>query len=88
VIYNNRNWGIFYETFYGGTKIHQNTLTNNAAGWIMAVQLLVASSDGSVGGSGGIEIYKNTIDGAAYPSGSSLRPGARSRSRFTSITTS
>jgi hypothetical protein len=74
VIYNNRNWGIFYEISYGGTKIHHNTLTNNGVGdgsanWIMNVQLLVASSDGSIGGSGGIEIYENTIDGAAYPLG-------------------
>ncbi len=71
-VYNNRNWGIFYELSYGGTKIHDNTLTNNALGdgspsWSNNVQLLVSCSDGSVGT--GIEIYENTIDGAAYPLG-------------------
>ncbi len=72
VIYNNLNWGIFYELSYGGTKIHDNTLTNNGLGdgtpsWFNNVQLLVSASDGSVGA--GIEIYGNTIDGAAYPLG-------------------
>ncbi len=72
VIYNNRNWGIFYELSYGGTKIHDNTLTGNGLGdgtpnWFNNVQLLVSCSDGSVGA--GIEIYDNTIDGAAYPLG-------------------
>ena len=72
VVYDNRNWGIFYELSYGGTKIHDNTLTNNGLGdgtanWTNNVQLLVSASDGSVGA--GIEIYDNTIDGAAYPLG-------------------
>ena len=73
-IHDNRNWGIFYEVSYGGTKIHHNRLAGNGVGdglanWTMNVQLLVASSDGSVGGRGGIEIYKNRIDGKAYPLG-------------------
>ena len=72
VISNNRNWGIFWELSYGGTKIHDNTLTDNGLGdgtanWGANVQLLVSTSDGSVGE--GIEIYENTIDGAAYPLG-------------------
>jgi parallel beta-helix repeat protein len=70
VVYDNLNWGIFYELSYGGTKIHDNTLTNNGDGtanWFGNVQLLVSASDGSVGA--GIEIYGNTIDGAAYPLG-------------------
>jgi hypothetical protein len=72
VIYNNRNWGIFWELSYGGTKIHHNTLANNGLGdgtsnWFGNVQLLISTSDGSVGS--GIEIYENTIDGAAYPLG-------------------
>ena len=72
VVYDNRNWGIFWELSYGGTKIHDNTLTDNGVGdgtpnWGANVQLLVSTSDGSVGA--GIEIYENTIDGAAYPLG-------------------
>jgi Right handed beta helix region len=71
VIRDNRNWGIFWELSYGGTKIHDNTLTGNGIGdgtanWYNNVQLLVSCSDGSVGR---IEIYDNTIDGAAYPLG-------------------
>jgi hypothetical protein len=73
-IHDNRLWGIFYEVSYGGTRIHHNTLVGNGIGdgsenWTMNTQLLVASSDGSVGGRGGIEIYKNRIDGVAYPLG-------------------
>jgi parallel beta-helix repeat protein len=68
VIYDNHNWGIFWELSYGGAKIHHNTLTGNGEGgqnqWLNNVQLLVSCSDGSTGG---IEIYANTIDGAAYP---------------------
>jgi parallel beta-helix repeat protein len=68
VIYDNYNWGIFWELSYGGAKIHHNTLTGNGEGgqneWLNNVQLLVSCSDGSTGG---IEIYANTIDGAAYP---------------------
>ena len=72
VVYDNRNWGILWELSYGGTKIHDNTLTGNGVGdgsanWGANVQLLVSTSDGSVGS--GIEIYGNTIDGAAYPLG-------------------
>ena len=72
VVYDNRNWGIFYELSYGGTKIHDNTLTATASATgrrtgAANVQLLVSTSDGSVGA--GIEIYGNTIDGAAYPLG-------------------
>jgi parallel beta-helix repeat protein len=67
-IYDNLNWGIFWELSYGGAKIHHNTLTGNGEGgqtqWHDNVQLLVSCSDGSTGG---IEIYANTIDGAAYP---------------------
>jgi hypothetical protein len=71
VIYDNRNWGIMYELSLGGTKIHDNTLTGNGIGdgsadWFNNVQLLVSCSDGSAGR---IEIYDNTIDGAAYPLG-------------------
>jgi parallel beta-helix repeat protein len=71
VIRDNRNWGIFWELSYGGAKIHDNTLTGNGIGdgmanWYNNVQLLVSCSDGSVGR---IEIYDNTIDGAAYPLG-------------------
>jgi parallel beta-helix repeat protein len=71
VIYNNRNWGIFWELSYGGARIHDNTLTGNGIGdgtrsFYNNVQLLVSCSDGSVGG---IEIYDNTIDGAANPFG-------------------
>jgi Right handed beta helix region len=69
VINDNRNWGIFWEISYGGAKIHHNTLTGNGVSggtgnFFNAVQLLVSASDGTVGG---IEIYENTIDGAAYP---------------------
>ena len=72
VVYDNRNWGILWELSYGGTRIHDNTLTGNGVGdgspnWGANVQLLVSTSDGSVGS--GIEIYDNTIDGAAYPLG-------------------
>jgi len=71
VIYDNRNWGIMYELSLGGTRIHDNTLTGNgfdgSADWSNNVQLLVASSDGSVGGNRGIEIYQNRISGSAYP---------------------
>ena len=71
VIRDNRNWGIFWELSYGGAKIHDNTLTGNGIGdgtanWFANVQVLVSCSDGSVGR---IEIYDNTIDGAAYPLG-------------------
>jgi len=71
VIYDNRNWGIFWELSYGGTRIHHNTLTGNGIGdgtanFFNNVQLLVSSSDGSIGG---IEIYQNTIDGTANPLG-------------------
>ena len=73
-IYNNRNCGILYETSFGGTTIHHNTLINNGIGdgtvdWTINVQLSIASSDGSRGGRGGIEIYANTIAGDAYPLG-------------------
>ena len=37
--------------------------------WTINVQLSIASSDGSRGGRGGIEIYANTIGGDAYPLG-------------------
>jgi hypothetical protein len=70
VIYNNTNWGIFWELSYGGTKIHHNTLNGNGVGdtnWFGNVQLLVSTSDGAMGG--GIEIFENTIDGTAYPLG-------------------
>jgi hypothetical protein len=36
---------------------------------MLNVQLSIASSDGSRGGLGGIEIYANRIDGDAYPLG-------------------
>jgi hypothetical protein len=73
-IYDNRNCGILYETSFGGTKIHHNRLIDNAMGavtvdWMLNVQLSIASSDGSRGGRGGIEIYANTIGGDAYPLG-------------------
>jgi hypothetical protein len=73
-IYDNRNAGILYEISFGGTRIHHNKLIDNGMGdgtadWTLNVQLGVASSDGSRGGDGGIEIYANTIDGAAYPLG-------------------
>jgi parallel beta-helix repeat protein len=73
-IYDNLNCGILYEMSLGGTKIHHNTLTDNAMGagtvdWMLNVQLSIASSDGSRGGRGGIEIYANTIGGDAYPLG-------------------
>jgi len=73
-IYDNRNCGILYETSFGGTTIHHNTLINNGIGdgtvdWTINVQLSIASSDGSRGGRGGIEIYANTVAGDAYPLG-------------------
>ena len=73
-IYDNLNAGILYEGSFGGTKIHHNKLIDNGIGdgtsnWTMNVQLGVASSDGSRGGRGGIEIYANRIDGAAYALG-------------------
>jgi hypothetical protein len=79
-IYDNRNCGILYEMSLGGTKIHHNTLTGNGIGdgtanWTINVQLSIASSDGSGGGRGGIEIYANTIGGAAYPLGLVTHPG-------------
>ena len=68
-IEDNYNWGILYEISYGGTRIHDNTLRDNGEGgdngWLNAVQLLVAGSDGSVGRNG-IQIYSNTIDGTTY----------------------
>ena len=72
MVYNNRNWGIFWELSYGGARIHHNILTDNGVGdgtanWGANTQLLISCSDGSVGP--GIEIYENTIDGAAYPLG-------------------
>jgi Right handed beta helix region len=73
-IYDNRNSGILYEVSFGGTKIHHNTLIDNGIGdglvnWTINVQLSIASSDGSRGGRGGIEIYANTFGGDAYPLG-------------------
>src|SRR4029453_16227813 len=73
-IYGNRNFGILYDTSLGGTKIHHNKLINNGIGdgsvdWTINVQLSIASSDGSRGARGGIEIYSNTIGGDAYPLG-------------------
>jgi parallel beta-helix repeat protein len=73
-IYDNRNCGILYEMSLGGTKIHHNRLIDNGIGdgtvdWTVNVQLSIASSDGSRGGRGGIEIYANTIGGDAYPLG-------------------
>jgi len=73
-IYDNRNAGILYEISFGGTRIHHNKLIDNGTGdgsadWTLNVQLGVASSDGSRGGRGGIEIYANRIDGVAYPLG-------------------
>jgi parallel beta-helix repeat protein len=73
-IYDNRNCGILYEASFGGTKIHHNTLIDNGIGdglvnWTINVQLSIASSDGSRGGRGGIQIYANTIGGDAYPLG-------------------
>ena len=70
LIYDNYNWGIMWELSYGGARIHHNTLTDNGIGdgssmnFFNNVQLLISCSDGSTGG---IEIYANTIDGAAYP---------------------
>jgi parallel beta-helix repeat protein len=83
MIYGNRNAGILYEMSFGGTKIHHNTLTDNAMGagpvdWTINVQLSIASSDGSRGGRGGIEIYDNTIGGDAYPLGLVTHAGRRS----------
>jgi parallel beta-helix repeat protein len=74
IIYDNRNCGILYEISFGGTKIHHNKLIGNGIGdgsvaWTINVQLSIASSDGSRGGRGGIEIYANTIGGDAYPLG-------------------
>jgi hypothetical protein len=79
-IHDNRNWGIFYEISYGGTKIHHNTLVGNGIGdgsvnWTMNVQLNIVSSDGSLGGNGGIEIYRNRIAGSAYPLGVTTHSG-------------
>jgi parallel beta-helix repeat protein len=73
-IHDNRNCGILYETSFGGTKIHHNTLIGNGIGdgsvdWTINVQISIASSDGSRGRRGGIEIYANTIGGDAYPLG-------------------
>jgi parallel beta-helix repeat protein len=73
-IYDNRNCGILYEMSFGGTKIYHNTMVDNAMGaatvdWMLNVQLSIASSDGSRGGRGGIEIYANKIGGDAYPLG-------------------
>ena len=73
-IYDNLNCGILYEISLGGTKIHHNRLIDNAMGagtadWMLNVQLSIASSDGSRGGRGGIEIYANTIRGDAYALG-------------------
>jgi hypothetical protein len=68
VIYDNRNWGILWEASYGGVRIHHNVLKGNGNGgenpWLNNVQLLISCSDGT---GGGIHIYRNTIDGAAYP---------------------
>jgi hypothetical protein len=79
-IHDNRNCGIFYEISYGGTKIHHNTLVGNGIGdgsvsWTMNVQLNIVSSDGNLGGSGGINIYRNRIAGSAYPLGVSTHSG-------------
>jgi len=68
VIYDNFMWGIRWEIGYGGLRIHHNTLTGNAFGgsWTNdhSAQICIANGDGSIGG---IEIYDNTIDGAAHP---------------------
>jgi parallel beta-helix repeat protein len=79
-IYDNRNCGILYEMSLGGTKIHHNTLIGNGIGdgtvdWTINAQLSIASSQGSRGGRGGIEIYANTIGGAAYSLGLVTQPG-------------
>jgi len=85
-IYDNRTCGILYETSFGGTKIHHNTLIDNGIGdglvnWTINVQLSIASSDGSRGGRGGIEIYANTIGGDAYPIGLITHAGRPSTKR-------
>ncbi len=85
-IYDNRNCGILYEMSFGGTKIHHNTLIGNGIGdgtvaWTINVQLSIASSDGSRGGRGGIQIYANTIGGAAYPLGLVTHAGRPSTKR-------
>jgi hypothetical protein len=70
LIYANRNWGIMWELSYGGARIHHNTLRDNGIGdgsspnFFANVQLLISCSDGS---RGEIEIYENTIEGAAHP---------------------
>jgi hypothetical protein len=75
-------WGILWEFSYGGAKIHDNTLTDNGlsgpANPFDNLQLLVSCSDGTVGG---IEIYQNTIDGAAHPLGLLNLDGHPSRTR-------
>jgi hypothetical protein len=85
-IYDNRNCGILYEISFGGTKIYHNTLIDNgveggSVGWTLKTQLSVASSDGSRGGRGGIEIYANRIDGEAYPLGLITHAGRSSTKR-------
>jgi hypothetical protein len=70
LIYANRNWGILWELSYGGARIHHNTLRDNGLGdgsslsFFANVQLLISCSDGS---KGEIEIFENTIEGAAHP---------------------
>jgi hypothetical protein len=67
-IYDNYRWGIFWELSYGGARIHDNVLTGNGIGDGSLTghnaQLVVANSDGTVGG---IEIYDNLIRGLASP---------------------
>ena len=68
VIYDNYRWGIFWELSYGRARIHDNVLTGNGIGDGSLTghnaQLVVANSDGTVGG---IEIYDNVIKGSAAP---------------------
>jgi Right handed beta helix region len=65
-VYDNYRWGIFWELSYGGARIHDNVLTGNGIGDGSLTghnaQLVVANSDGTVGG---IEIYDNVIRGSA-----------------------
>jgi hypothetical protein len=62
--------GLWWDGSNKNARVYGNRIYDNgSADWTLNVQLGVASSDGSRGGRGGIEIYANRIDGAAYPLG-------------------
>jgi hypothetical protein len=77
VIENCWDWGLFYEWSFGGTKIYRNYLLNNGensqpnVGFLNKTQLFLSTCDGSTV-PGGIEVYRNVVDGNSYSPGSGV----------------